>query len=109
MKVLSITSVPYWIKQGEWNMVFYCLNPKHWEFETWGYIIVGLEFTWLTWFFIRMCISAVRQHRAFKAECESKGQDWRVEDWDLIVWRNLLRTFGLKFLIRKKYRNLKEL
>lgn len=109
MKVLSITSVPYWIGQRDWNMVWYCLNPKHWDFETWGYIIVGLEFTWLTWFFIRMCLSAVRQHRAFKAECKRKGKDWRVEDWDLIVWRSFLRTFGLKFLIRKKYRNLKEL
>jgi hypothetical protein len=109
MKVLSITSVPYRIGQGDWNMVWYCLNPKHWEFETWGYIIVGFEFTLLIWFFIRMCISAVRQHREFKAECKAEGKDWRVEDWDLIVWRSFLRTFKLKFLIRKKYRNLKEL
>lgn len=109
MKVLSITSVPYWIQQGDWNMVFYCLNPKHWEFETWGYIIVASMYLWLAQFFIRMCIAAVRQHRAFKAECKAEGKDWRVEDFDLVVWRSFLRTFGLKFLIRKKYRNLKEL
>jgi hypothetical protein len=55
-----------------------------------------------------MCVAAVKQHRSFKAECESKGKDWRVEDFDLVVWRSFLRTFGLKFLIRENYRNLDE-
>lgn len=108
MNVLSITQVPHWISKGDWDMVWYCLNPKHWEFETWANIIVACMYLWLAQFFIRMCIAAVRQHKAFKAECESKGKDWRVEDWDLIVWRGFLRACGLKFLIRKKYRNLDE-
>lgn len=76
--------------------------------ETWAKIIVGIEFTALAIFVIRMMIEVIKADRIFKKKCKFENKDWRAEDYDLIIWRNFLRTFGMRFLIRRKYRNLNE-
>jgi hypothetical protein len=73
--------------------------------ETWCNIVVILAYIAM---FVALLVKYIKYHKQLKAECEADGTDWREYDEELINLRNFLRTFGLKFLIRKKYRNLDE-
>lgn len=69
-------------------------------------VIVGVEIALLALFVLAMLVSAIKDQMKFIKECKSKGLDWQAEDEELQLWRDLLRGLNLKFLIRKKYRNI---
>ena len=73
--------------------------------ETWCNIVIIVSYIAM---FVYLLVKYIKYHTRLKSECEADGTDWCEQDEELINLRNFLRTFGLKFLIRKKYRNLDE-
>ena len=93
---------------NDWN--YDCLNwfeslyndiSHYMTLDKW--IIFGM-YSWFAWFLYR----GFKARKQWKKECADEGLDWIEYDKERIAWRIFFRSVGLKFLIRKKYRDLDE-
>lgn len=94
------------ILQIDWGNLCYHINPKYWDFETWCNIILIAMYAWFTWYIARLIYYCHVAKKLYQRQCAEKGIDWKIEGRR--GERQFLRAIGLKFLIRKQYRNLDE-
>lgn len=92
---------------NDWN--YDCLNwferaydtASDWTIDVW--ILIAM-FSWLA----RFLYKRFKNIYEWRKRLTDEGKDWHLYDESEIAWRGLLRVIGLRWLIKKKYRDLNE-